>query len=117
MEQFERGHVEKFYHSFTIQQETPRELDDFEKLHEDRVKKNDNEEKKQSTPSLEAKVFDKEKQLQKYNEEFDQLKQRKFKIRRGRNSRIFYKSMAKTVFDYDTTLDDLLTPSTRTPAQ
>ena len=29
------------------------------------------------------------------------MKNRKFEVRRGRNNRIFYKSMAKTVFDYD----------------
>ncbi len=75
------------------------------------------EEKKEPAASLEAQLFLKEKQLQKFNEEFDQLKQRKFKIRRGRNSRIFYKSMAKTVFDYDDSLDEVLAPSTRSPAQ
>lgn len=29
------------------------------------------------------------------------MKNRQFQVRRGRNNRIFYKSMAKTVFDYD----------------
>jgi hypothetical protein len=43
-----------------------------------------------------------EKELQKANEEYELLKDRKFQIRRGRGGRIFYKSMIKTVFDYDT---------------
>lgn len=36
----------------------------------------------------------------KLNKEFEQLKSRKFQIRRGRNNRIFYKSIAKTIYDY-----------------
>ena len=43
-----------------------------------------------------------EKELKKVNQEFELLKDRKFQIRRGRGGRIFYKSVMKTVFDYDT---------------
>ena len=35
------------------------------------------------------------------NQEFEKLKNRKFSARRGRNDRIFYKSMTKTIFDYE----------------
>ena len=42
-----------------------------------------------------------EKRLAKLNKEFEMMKNRKFEVRRGRNNRIFYKSMAKTIFDYD----------------
>ena len=43
-----------------------------------------------------------EKELLKLNQEYELLKDRQFKVRRGRNNRIFYKSMTKTTFDYDT---------------
>lgn len=36
------------------------------------------------------------------------LKSRLFQPRRGRNNRIFYKGMEKTIFDYDSNEEDLV---------
>lgn len=35
------------------------------------------------------------------NMEFEKLKNRQFQARRGRNHRVFLKSMTKTIFDYE----------------
>jgi len=43
-----------------------------------------------------------EDKLKKLNREYEQLKSRRFQVRRGRNNRMFCKSMAKTIYDYDT---------------
>lgn len=43
-----------------------------------------------------------EQKLKKMNREYEMLKQRRFQVRRGRNNRIFCKSMHKTIFDYET---------------
>lgn len=53
-------------------------------------------------PSLKQQIKDAEKKIKELNRDYNQLKNRGFQVRRGRNNRIFYKSMAKTIFDYDT---------------
>jgi hypothetical protein len=48
------------------------------------------------------------------NQEFEQLKNRQFCARRGRNDRIFYKSMTKTIFDYESSDEEEKKPKKRT---
>lgn len=43
-----------------------------------------------------------EDKLNQLNREYENLKNRKFTVRRGRNNRIFCKSFAKTIYDFDT---------------
>ena len=40
------------------------------------------------------------------NQEYENLKSRKFMARRGRNNRIFYKPMEKAIFGYDSNEDN-----------
>mgnify|MGYP007028890598 FL=1 len=47
------------------------------------------------------------------NREYETLKSRQFRARRGRNNRIFYRSMAKSVFDYDSELEEIEGPVKR----
>ena len=47
-------------------------------------------------------IKDAERTLKQMNREYESIKMRRFQVRRGRNSRIFVKSMNKTIFDYDT---------------
>jgi len=63
-------------------------------------------------PSLDlsAEIKQAEKKLGKLNREFEQLKSRQFRARRGRNNRIFYRSMSKAIFDYDTQDDSQESP-------
>ena len=42
-----------------------------------------------------------EEKLKDLNKEYDQLKHRRFTVRRGRNNRIFYKAMEKSVFGFE----------------
>jgi hypothetical protein len=51
------------------------------------------------------------------NYEFEQLKNRKFMARRGRNGRVFYKSMTKTIFDYESSDEEEKVGKKRTFAQ
>lgn len=48
----------------------------------------------------------KKKELERIQEQYNQLKNRKFVVRRGRNHQIFYKSHIKTIFDYESSGDD-----------
>ena len=57
------------------------------------------------------------RQLEKLQESYDALKSRRFRVRRGRNNRILYKSQLKTIYGYDSSdnqdlthdiMDDLL---------
>ena len=51
--------------------------------------------------TFEKKAFEKEKQLNNYNKEFEMLKQIKYKARLGRNNRVFYKQMSDSIFEQD----------------
>jgi hypothetical protein len=51
------------------------------------------------------------------NQEFEQLKNRQFQARRGRNDRIFYKAMTKTIFDYESNDEEENVPKKRNYTQ
>lgn len=53
-------------------------------------------------PTFKDQIQAAEQKLMQMNKYYEHLKQRQFQFRRGRNNRIFMKSMMKTIYDYDT---------------
>lgn len=49
------------------------------------------------------------KQIEKIQESYDALRSRRFRVRRGRNNRILYKSQLKTIYGYDSSDNQDLT--------
>ena len=72
---------------------------------------NNFKEKKNDIEIAKYQVVNCEHKLEKVNEEYEQLKGRSFQLRRGRNNRIFYKPMEKTIYDYDSS-DNEIKPHT-----
>jgi hypothetical protein len=94
-----------------IEQETRITREDFDQLFECKRQKKEEIKTSRKEDDFDEYLFQEQQKLDELNQEFLQFKNRKFLPRRGRNNRIFYKGMSKTVFDYDSNEDDVLNSS------
>ena len=89
-----------------------RQMDEFELIHKENMsnnkfkKPNDDHEFAKPIPPKTLELYRKmchkqKRQMDKIQESYDALKSRRFRVRRGRNNRILYKSQLKTIFEYD----------------
>lgn len=111
IEQETRITREDFESLYEIEKKRVEPLDEFEKQFQMKMQKqkSGNEELKQSQKDQEFDefLFKEQEKVNKLNQEFLLLKQRLFQPRRGRNNRIFYKGMEKTIYDYDSSEEEL----------
>lgn len=73
--------------------------------------------KKETSIKVDPTLQAKQEKLNRMNQEFEQLKNRQFQARRGRNDRIFYKAMTKTIFDYESNDEEENVPKKRNYTQ
>ena len=110
IEQETRITREEFDVLFENQSNKVQPLDQFEVEYQRKHQKQGNEEVKLSKQDekFDEFIFREQEKVNRLNQEYLTLKNRLFQPRRGRNNRIFYKGMEKTVFDYDSNEEDLI---------